>query len=234
MVSRQVLRFIAPPKAMFPLHDDNPTQQTAIVVYGLILVNVLVFFYQFSLGDRQLILWLRDWALIPQELTRQFNREWITLFSYQFLHGDLWHLLFNMWFLYVFGNNIEDRLGHGKFIVFYLLCGVTAAVAQIMVSPTAMIPMVGASGSIAGLMGAYIVRFPRAKIYTLVFVGIFFTFLQIPAAVFLGIWFFFQTVYAAFSDPNQPGVAYLAHIGGFVAGVVLLLLIEHLFPKQEN
>lgn len=219
---------------MFPLHDDNPTKQTAIVVYGLILVNVLIFFYQFSLGNIQLGRWFDSWALIPQQLTRQFSREWVTLISYQFLHGDLWHLLLNMWFLYVFGNNLEDRLGRGRFIGFYLLCGVVAALVQALVSPSSRIPMVGASGSIAGLMGAYIIRFPKAKIYTLVFVGFFFTFLHIPAAVFLGIWFFLQTVYATLSDPNEPGVAYLAHIGGFVAGIVLLWSIEKLFPKSES
>jgi membrane associated rhomboid family serine protease len=213
---------------MFPLHDDNPTKDTSIVVYSLIVLNVLIFFYQQNLSRTDLADWLNTWAMIPVQLNRRFASEWFTFFSYQFLHGGVWHLIGNMWFLYLFGNNVEDQLGSMKFLGFYLACGVLGALAQIAFSPTSPIPMVGASGSIAGVMGAYIIRFPKAKILTLVFLGFFFTFINVPAVVFLGIWIAGQTIAATFTDPSQAGTAYLAHVGGFGAGV----LLWQLFPKR--
>jgi len=132
----------------------------------------------------------------------------------------------NMWFLYLFGNNIEDQLGHWKFLFFYLLCGIVAALAQVATSPMSVVPMVGASGAISGVMGAYLVRFPRARILSLVFLGIFITAIPIPSAIFLGLWIAGQTVYAAMANPNLPGVAYLAHIGGFVIGAIAMFLLS--------
>jgi len=210
---------------MFPLHDDNPTRDASVVVYTLIVLNVLIFFYQSSLSNRELMVWLDDWAVIPVQLTRQFGREVLTVISSQFLHANLIHLLSNMWFLYIFGNNVEDQLGSWWFLLFYLVCGAVAVCAQVAFAPDSVVPMVGASGAIAGVMGAYIVRFPKAKILTLVFLGFFFTFVQIPAVLFLGFWIVGQTIYAAMANPNQPGVAYLAHVGGFVAGMILLGLL---------
>ena len=131
-----------------------------------------------------------------------------------------------MWFLYLFGNNIEDQLGHWKFLGFYLICGIVAALAQVATAPTSIVPMVGASGAISGIMGAYLVRFPRARILSLVFLGIFITAIPIPSAIFLGLWIAGQTIYAAMANPNLPGVAYLAHIGGFVIGAIAIFLLS--------
>jgi membrane associated rhomboid family serine protease len=139
-----------------------------------------------------------------------------------------------MWFLYLFGNNIEDQLGHWKFLFFYLLCGVVAGLVQVITAPTSLVPMVGASGAISGVMGAYLVRFPRARILSLVFLGIFITAIPIPAAVFLGLWIAGQTVYAAMANPNLPGVAYFAHISGFVIGTIAMLLLSRLSKDSKE
>ncbi|MCY7332656.1 MAG: rhomboid family intramembrane serine protease [Pseudanabaena sp. CAN_BIN31] len=211
---------------MFPLHDDNPTQDTSIVVYTLILINVLIFGYQTSLPNFQLGEWIGNWALVPKEFIANPSRQAIALISSQFLHANIFHLVGNMWFLYLFGNNIEDQLGHWKFLFFYLICGAFAGVVQVMTAPMSIIPMVGASGAISGIMGAYLVRFPRARILSLVFLGFFITAIPIPAAVFLGLWIAGQTVYAAMANPNLPGVAYLAHISGFVIGAIAMFLLS--------
>jgi membrane associated rhomboid family serine protease len=211
---------------MFPLHDDNPTQDTSIVVYTLILINVLIFGYQVSLANFQFAEWIGHWGLVPKELINNPKKEAIALISSQFLHGNIFHLVGNMWFLYLFGNNIEDQLGHWKFLGFYLICGIVAALAQVATAPTSIVPMVGASGAISGIMGAYLVRFPRARILSLVFLGIFITAIPIPSAIFLGLWIAGQTVYAAMANPNLPGVAYLAHIGGFVIGAIAMFLLS--------
>ena len=211
---------------MFPLHDDNPTQDTSIVVYTLILINVLIFGYQVSLANFQFAEWIGNWGLVPKELINNPAKEAIALISSQFLHGNIFHLVGNMWFLYLFGNNIEDQLGHWKFLGFYLICGIVAALAQVATSPTSLVPMVGASGAISGVMGAYLVRFPRARILSLVFLGIFITAIPIPSAIFLGLWIAGQTIYAAMANPNLPGVAYLAHIGGFVIGAIAIFLLS--------
>jgi membrane associated rhomboid family serine protease len=211
---------------MFPLHDDNPTQDTSIVVYALILVNVLVFGYQVSLPNFQLAEWLSNWALVPSQLVANPAKHAIALLTSQFLHGNLLHLVGNIWFLYLFGNNIEDQLGHWKFLGFYLLCGAVAAGVHAMTAPTSLVPMVGASGAISGVMGAYLVRFPRARILSLVFLGFFITAIPIPSAVFLGLWIAGQTIYAAMANPNLPGVAYLAHVSGFAIGAIAMLLLN--------
>ncbi len=211
---------------MFPLHDDNLTQDTSIVVYTLILINVLIFGYQVSLANFQFAEWIGNWGLVPKELINNPAKEAIALISSQFLHGNIFHLVGNMWFLYLFGNNIEDQLGHWKFLGFYLICGIVAALAQVATSPTSLVPMVGASGAISGVMGAYLVRFPRARILSLVFLGIFITAIPIPSAIFLGLWIAGQTIYAAMANPNLPGVAYLAHIGGFVIGAIAMFLLS--------
>ena len=210
---------------MFPLRDDNPTQDASIVVYALIVINVLIFGYQVSLLDFQLTEWLGTWALFPKALIANPFKEAITLLSSQFLHANIVHLVGNIWFLYLFGNNIEGKLGHWKFLFFYLLCGVVAGTVQVMTSPTSLVPMIGASGAISGIMGAYLVRFPRAKILSLVFAGFFFTVIPVPSVVFLGVWILGQTVYAAMANPNLPEVAYLAHISGFGIGTITMFLL---------
>ncbi|MEN9244739.1 MAG: rhomboid family intramembrane serine protease [Gloeomargarita sp. DG02_5_bins_242] len=207
---------------MFPLYDDNPTRHTPVMTYALITVCLVVFFYQTRLDEPGLKLFIQTWALIPQELFADFHREMMTLVSSQFLHGSLWHLVGNMWFLWLFGNNLEDVLGRWVFLFFYLCCGGLAALVYAVVIPASGIPLIGASGAIAGVMGGYIVRFPQAHIHTLLIVVIFFTIVRIPAVVYLGFWILWETLRAATVSPGQPGIAYLAHVVGFLAGVILL------------
>ncbi len=231
---------------MFPIGDDNPTRRTSYVTYGLIALNVLVFLYQLQL-DAQVVVsprsgqvlgsgldyFLRDWAVVPVQLTATIAGapvphlpgvlreppEFLTLISSQFLHGGWMHLLGNMMFLWIFGNNVEDKLGRVKFLIFYLTCGVLAALTQWFFGMNSAVPCLGASGAIAGVMGAYILRFPKAEINT--FIPPFFI-LPIPAFVYLGIWFLQQAL-SSVSKPmgGQGGVAYWAHAGGFVFGAVL-------------
>ncbi|MFN6516547.1 MAG: rhomboid family intramembrane serine protease [Nostoc sp. CreGUA01] len=213
---------------MFPLYDENPTRITPYFTYGLIGMNTLVFLHEVSLTNAQLNQFLNQYAVVPQELTTNLSEEWITLFTSQFLHGGWWHLISNMLFLWVFGNNIEDRLGHFKYLIFYLTCGALAALCQWFISINSEIPSLGASGAISGVLGAYIIRFPQAKVMTLVFLGFFITTIRVPALVIIGL-FFVQNVIsglvslqaAANMSVQTGGVAYWAHIGGFVFGIIL-------------
>ena len=219
---------------MVPLNDDNPTRITPYITYIFITVNVLVFIHEMSLNQSQLNSFFQLYAVVPEELTASFNGvsvnqpvpEWLTLISSQFLHGGFMHVAGNMLFLWVFGNNIEDRLGHFKYIIFYITCGILAALAQWFFSMQSGVPSLGASGAIAGVMGAYIIRFPRARILTLVPLGFFITTIRIPAVFFLGFWFVQQAIsgvasLGATSDIETGGIAYWAHAGGFVFGVLL-------------
>lgn len=234
---------------MFPISDDNPTRRTSYVTYGLIGLNVLVFLRQLQLDSQQVVsrsgvvlgsaldYFLRDWAVVPVQLTASIAGsqiphlsgvlneppEFLTLVTSQFLHGGWMHLIGNMLFLWIFGNNVEDKLGRVKFLGFYLTCGVLAALTQWAFSPQSAIPGLGASGAIAGVMGAYILRFPRVSINT--YIPPFFI-IPIPAFAYLGIWFLQQAI-SSVSRPmgGQGGVAYWAHAGGFVFGAVLGVLL---------
>lgn len=221
---------------MVPLRDNNPITITPYVTYWLIAINILVFFYQASLSEQQLNGFFQLAAVVPRELTASLRGisvnqpvpEWMTLITSQFLHGGLLHLGGNMLFLWIFGNNIEDRLGHVKYLIFYLACGILAALAQWFFSQNSGIPSLGASGAIAGVMGAYILRFPRAKVLTLLPLGFFIAPVEIPAIFFLGFWFLQQAFYGV-ASLNAPtnigmesgGIAYWAHAGGFFFGVIL-------------
>jgi membrane associated rhomboid family serine protease len=224
---------------MIPIDDDNPIRITPYVTYGLIVVNVLVFLYELTLSERGLTQFFYQWAIVPVQLTgtligqpqtilAQEPPEWLTLFSSQFLHGGFMHVAGNMLFLWIFGNNIEDRLGHVKFTIFYLGCGVLAGLTQWYFGQTSQIPSLGASGAIAGVMGAYIIRFPQAIVKTVIPLGIFPLVFNIPAIFYLGIWFGQQALYgfATLSSKTNVGmesggVAYWAHAGGFVFGAIL-------------
>jgi len=210
-----------------PLRDENPTTITPYITYGLIIINILVFILELSLQQQgQLEEFFQAWAVVPQQLTAKPQGEWITLFSSQFLHGGWLHLGGNMLFLWIFGNNVEDCLGHIKYLLFYLVCGALAALAHWFFSMNSAIPSLGASGAIAGVMGAYIIRYPKAKIVTLIPLYFIFTTVRIPAFLFLGIWFIQQAFYSIASLPQTTisapgGVAYWAHAGGFVFGAIL-------------
>ncbi len=231
---------------MFPLHDNNPIRITPYVTYGLIGANIFIFLYQLSLPPQQLNEFFHVAAVVPRELTaslagipvNQPVPEWMTLITSQFLHGGFLHIAGNMLFLWIFGNNVEERLGHVKYLIFYLACGALAALTQWFFSQNSGIPSLGASGAIAGVMGAYILRFPRAQVLTLVFLGFFITTVRIPAIFFLGFWFVQQALYgvASLNAPSNigmesGGIAYWAHAGGFVFGAILGPLLGLLEPE---
>ena len=231
---------------MFPLSDDNPIRITPYVTYGIIALNVLVFLQELSLTPPGLELFFDAWAVVPIELTASFSGplnspvpEWFTLISSQFLHGGFMHIAGNMLFLWIFGNNVEDQLGHFKFIFFYLTCGVLAGLTQWFFALGSEMPSLGASGAIAGVMGAYIIRFPKASVLTLIPLGIIPWFTRIPAIFFLGIWFVQQAFYSFASLSVRSnigmagGIAYWAHAGGFVFGAVLGPLLG-LFDQQSD
>jgi len=236
---------------MFPINDDNPTRITPYVTYGLIAINVLIFIYQLSLSEQELTKFFYQWAVVPVQLTGTFTGnptpiltveppEILTLITSQFLHGGFAHIAGNMLFLWIFGNNVEDQLGHFKFLFFYLACGVLASLAQWYFSQGSQLPSLGASGAIAGVMGAYIIRFPKVSVRTVIPIGIFPFFTNIPAYFYLGIWFFQQALYSfATLAPRtnvgmeNGGVAYWAHAGGFVFGAILGPLLGLFSQRSE-
>jgi membrane associated rhomboid family serine protease len=215
---------------VFPLYDENPTRITPYFTYGLIGMNILVFLHEISLSNLQLEQFFQLYAVIPQELTINWSGEWTTLFTSQFLHGGWWHLISNMVYLWVFGNNIEDRLGHFKYLLFYLTCGAIAALCQWFIGMYSAVPSLGASGAISGVLGAYLIWFPQARITTLIFLGFFITTINVPALVIIGI-FFVQNLISGFASLQAAakmsvetgGVAYWAHLGGFVVGSIFAL-----------
>jgi membrane associated rhomboid family serine protease len=230
---------------MFPYHDENTTQRTSYVTYALIGVNVLVWLAIQGAGSTiPLARSVCELGLIPGELTGRLppgtpfpmgeglvcltdpGRQVGNVLSSMFLHGGWMHLLGNMWFMWIFGNNIEDSMGHVRFVVFYLLCGVAAALAQVVVNPESGIPMVGASGAISGVMGAYLILYPRVRVWTMVPIGFFLTSIALPAWTMLLYWIAIQTFGGLIGilGEERGGVAFWAHIGGFVAGVVLIKL----------
>lgn len=207
---------------VIPIRDSQRSYSTPLVVVGLILVNVLAFLFELSLDTFTRNDFIAVFGLVPE----RFN--WTSVFTSMFLHGGWMHLLGNMLFLWVYGDNVEDILGHGKFLLFYLTCGVAAALTQYAMAPDSRIPMVGASGAIAGVMGAYMVKFPHARIVLVGWFIIIFTF-ELPAYIVLLYWFFLQFVSGVGSVAqiaNRGGVAFFAHIGGFVAGALLILVLK--------
>ncbi|MFN3994265.1 MAG: rhomboid family intramembrane serine protease [Tabrizicola flagellatus] len=206
---------------MFPIRDHNPSGKTPYVTFALIVINVLVFLGYVSMDDWDLQRFFMTWGLVPARFTSGAGLE--TLFTSMFLHGGFLHLGGNMLFLWIYGDNLEEEMGHVGFLVFYLACGVAAGLAQALPDPASPIPMVGASGAIAGVMGGYLLMFPRAKVDVLFIFIIFFRIFAIPAWVVLGLWLAIQ-IFSGVSTPSDVGgVAYWAHVGGFVAGLVLTL-----------
>jgi membrane associated rhomboid family serine protease len=234
---------------VLPLRDNIPTAKPPVVTIALIAANVIVYFFWqrggLTLGDPSNphdICNLQDHAAIPYEVTHPGHQveiargcppptapTWTTVFTAMFMHGGLLHLGGNMLFLWIFGNNVEDAMGHVKFLIFYLLGGVAALLLQIVVSPNAQVPTVGASGAIAAVLGAYLLLYPRARVVTVVFIVFFFTILELPALLVLGLWFLQQALFGYFDLANPGGggggVAYFAHIGGFVFGLLTVRLL---------
>ena len=219
---------------MIPLRDTIRSKTYPFVTYLLIAANTLIFFFQLSLGADQ-TRFIAVYGLIPARFTHPalidyfgWGANLLSLFTFMFLHGGFWHLLGNMWSLYIFGDNIEDHLGPLRFLLFYLLAGTLSGLAHMGLHPDSQIPTVGASGAIAGVMGAYFVLYPRSRILTLIPVFIFPWLIEIPAFVFLGIWFVIQFLGASGADGAAGGIAWWAHVGGFIAGIVLLYGIGRL------
>jgi membrane associated rhomboid family serine protease len=224
---------------MIPLRDANPTRRTPIVTLALIIACFVVFAYELgrlgSGGTAALDAFVSEWGIVPAELTAAWESgarlvdEAMTLITSQFLHGGWLHLLGNLLFLWIFGNNVEDRLGRIGFLGFYLVGGAIAGLTQVAIAPASTIPTIGASGAIAATLGAYLVLFPRARITSLVFLGFFYQLIDVPAVVVLAFWFLLQLIDGIASlgvTDASGGVAFFAHIGGFVFGAGVGLLIR--------
>ncbi len=226
---------------MIPIRTNIPSKRWPFVVVFLIAVNLAIFFYELSLG-RGLETFIRGNALIPERFmkaldTCQVELVFLPLFFSLFMHGGWFHLLSNMLYLWIFGANIEDRLGHIRFFLFFLLCGIAASILHISANPSSQIPTIGASGAVAGLLGAYLVFYPTARILTLVPIFFFIRIMELPALLFLGIWFFIQFLSGisslSISEVSTGGVAWWAHIGGFIAGGAIALLMR-LFSRRRR
>jgi membrane associated rhomboid family serine protease len=220
---------------MIPLRDNAPIHSLPFATWGLIALNAIVFFYELTLPDPALDQFYLQYAMIPGKLAHGENL--LTPLTCMFLHGGWLHIIGNMWSLYLFGDNVEDRLGSVRFVIFYLLCGLAANLTHFAAQPESMVPTLGASGAIAGVMGAYVVLFPRAQVLTLVPIFIFVTIIEIPAVVFLGIWFVMQLLSGLLSAGDKvayEGVAWWAHVGGFATGILLLPIFLPPRPRQST
>ena len=234
---------------MFPIRDENPHFIKPYATYTIVALNVLAWFFIQGFGSEpSLSQSVCQLGLLPGELLQLVPAgstiqvgpnticqitdasSWISVLSHMFLHGSWMHIIGNMWFLWIFGNNVEDSMGHLRFVIFYLLCGFAAAGLQIMTNPSSIIPMVGASGAIGGVMGAYVLLYPRVTVHLLVWLGFFVTTFAIPAIWMLGYWFFIQLIggFTSFGR-SGGGVAFWAHVGGFIAGALLILIFQN--PK---
>jgi membrane associated rhomboid family serine protease len=219
---------------MIPLRDRNPSGIFPAVTLALIAANVIMFLYEVHLGPG-LMKFLQHHALIPAEVTGSVRYHAIRysdtvepFFTSMFLHGGWMHLIFNMWFLWIFGDNVEDTLGAVRYIAFYFLCGLGAALTQFAIQPHSTVPMLGASGAIAGVLGAYAVLYPGARVVTLVPIVFFLQIIEVPAIVILGYWFVLQILSGSLTalTPTQGGTAFWAHVGGFAAGALLILVMR--------
>ncbi len=241
---------------MIPLKDNNPTRNIPVATIAIIAINVLVFLYELALGDR-LNLFIASWGTTPYEIVHNVDLVnpvrygqtiiyhmpgpspiYLTILSSMFMHAGFVHIAGNMLYLWIFGNNIEDIMGPFRFVIFYLICGVGASLAHILSGPNSQIPSIGASGAIAGVLGAYLLLFPRARVLTLLFLGYFIRLVEIPALYVLGFWIiiqFFSGILSLTASVEQGGgVAWFAHIGGFVVGLALVRLFQKQEPYHEN
>ncbi len=215
---------------MIPLRDVIPSRTTPFVTVGLIVVSSLVYLYEFQLwllDDRLFLLFLRQYGLVPVHFT------FTAAFTSMFVHASWLHVVGNMWFLWIFGDNVEDRLGHLRFIFFYVLCGLVAVLVQTAAAPYSLMPTVGASGAIAGVMGAYFVLYPRSRVLTMIFPFIFWI-IEIPAVFFIGYWFVLQvlSIGAMADTANSGGVAFWAHVAGFLTGLLMVFVFRR--PERER
>jgi len=214
---------------MIPLRDVIPSRTTPFVTVTIIVLNALAWLFELSLPQRQLNEFLTTYGVVPAYFSAP------TLVTSMFLHGGWMHIIGNMWYLWIFGDNVEDRLGHGRFIVFYLLCGMAAAFGQILIDPASTLPTIGASGAIAGVMGAYFVLYPKSRVLALVPLIIFWEVIEVPAIVLLGVWFLMQLLSAGAiaATANTGGVAFAAHVAGFIVGVLGVFVFRKREPYRQ-
>jgi membrane associated rhomboid family serine protease len=218
---------------LIPIRAEQPTRRKPVVTLSIIAANVAVLVYQTTLGQDGADAFVMNYGAIPEVIVSDFHalpslpQSWITLITSMFIHGGLLHLAGNMLYLWIFGNSIEDYLGHFRYLLFYLVCGVAAALTHIVVFPDSMEPMIGASGAISGVLGAYLITFPKTRVVVLIWFLLFLRFVRIPAILVLGLWFLLQ-VQGGFGSlaGQQEGIAFFAHIGGFVSGILLVLLFR--------
>jgi membrane associated rhomboid family serine protease len=218
---------------VLPLRDMNPTRTVPCVTYSLIALNLAVFVYQFlSLSPVENQLFVHRHGVVPLFLLSGYGPSLSTLVSSMFLHGGFGHLVSNMWFLHIFGDNVEDALGHARFALFYVCCGIAAALAHAYIEPQSQLPMVGASGAISGLLGGYLLIFPRARVLTWLLIFL----VEVPAFLFILVWFGMQVSsgFGSLGSATNEGVAFFAHVGGFVAGFVWLLLFGPARPNPRT
>jgi len=217
---------------VIPLKDKNPTHRVPVVNIALIVANIAVFLYEVSLGPRIEQFFL-TFGIVPSDIVESFTGGRFRIgavspfFTSMFLHGGWLHLAGNMLYLWVFGDNVEDKLGHGRYLVFYLVCGLAASLLHVFIAPSSSMPTVGASGAISGILGAYLLMFPRARVLTVIPIFFFLQFAELPALVVLGFWFVMQffngLISLGYETGGMGGVAWWAHVGGFVAGLILIL-----------
>ena len=239
---------------MFPYHDANVTQRAAVLTVLLIAANVLVWLLVQGAGADYPLAWsVCELGLIPGEITGLVEpgtafpigpdmacatdpgQPWQNILTSMFLHGSWMHLLGNMWFLWLFGNNTEDSMGRGRYLAFYVLCGLAAAAAQLLVTPRSPVPMVGASGAISGVMGAYVLLYPRVRIHMLLVLFVFITRIVVPAYLMVGYWFLLQLLGGASSlGADRGGTAFWAHVGGFLAGLFLFSVLDPVAPQTQQ
>ncbi|NOZ13016.1 MAG: rhomboid family intramembrane serine protease [Acidobacteria bacterium] len=229
----------------FPYRDDNPAETVPYVTIGLIVLNTLIFIIMYAGGAGVYRFSVINYGLIPAELTHFQNMypsvaipPALSLITSLFIHGGFLHLAGNMWFLWIFGDNVEDRLGHFRYFIFYILAGIFASLLHVAFFPDSVIPVIGASGAISGVLGAYAVFYPHARIRTFIFIFFFFTTIMVPAAVFIGIWIFFQAISGILSlgTAGGGGVAWFAHLGGFLFGIYALRFFtgkKRLFQPED-
>lgn len=221
---------------MLPIQDVNPTRRFPVVNYALIAINIIVFLTQLGLSDQQLTQVYLTQSVVPALVSRApiAPETLLDFIRSMFFHGGWAHLLGNMLYLYIFGDNIEDRMGSPLYLAFYLVCGFAAGYAQVLIDPASQIPLVGASGAIAGVLGGYLVLFPSVKVRALILLGYFSRLTEIPALYVLGFWFVLQLFNGFMSlgpDTSGGGVAFFAHVGGFVAGAGLMFIFKTLYPQ---
>jgi len=215
---------------MIPISDDNPTRRPAFITWALIVLCVLAYLWELSLGS-EMNAALNVLGFVPANYFGKPGTEigispTLTILTSMFLHGGLLHVAGNMLYLWIFGNNVEDAMGHVRYLLFYLLSGVAAALAMAYIEPNAQVPMVGASGAISGVLAAYVLLFPRARVTVIVPLGIILYPFAITAIWVIGFWFLLQLISAGLADPNQPGTAWWAHVGGFAAGLALAPVLK--------